>query len=295
MQQWQDFTYSASDGLRLAGRQYGWAHRGAAPVVCLSGLSRNSADFHELALHLANHDETPRRVLTLDYRGRGKSAYDPNWENYSPVVEADDCIQGMTAAGLSHAHIVGTSRGGLIAMLLAGIRPGMMISVTLNDIGPELAGSGLVRIKKSLESDYVAESFEDAAERMKRAGERDFPKRSDADWLHHARKLYKENDGRKGGVIRAYDRNLARTLAAIDLDSPLPTLWPQFAGLNKHPVLLLRGANTDLLEDATVERMRQVHPGMAFANLPDEGHAPDVGLPGTAERIAAFLARAERE
>ena len=289
MQHWRELTYSAFDGLKLAGRCYGWENAKAVPVVCLSGLSRNSRDFHELAMYLSREAETKRRVLTLDYRGRGRSQYDANWQNYNPVIEADDAIQGMVAAGLQHAHFIGTSRGGLICMLLAAMRPGIMQSVILNDIGPEIAGAGLVRIKKTLEAAHSARDWADATERLKLAGERDFPTRSPADWERHARMIYRENDKGKPGLLRDFDPKLNKTLAEIDLDSPLPTMWAQFAGLAKHPLMLIRGKNTDLLDESTVRKMAEMHPGMERIEVPDAGHVPDLGERPIAERVAAFL------
>ena len=288
MEHWRELTYSASDGLKLSGRCYGWVNRAAVPVVCLSGLSRNSRDFHELALYLSAEAQTPRRVLTLDYRGRGRSQYDPNWQNYNLGIEADDAIQGLVAAGLQHGHFIGTSRGGLICMLLAAMRPGIMQSVILNDIGPEIAGAGLVRIKKTLEADHTARDWAEATERLKLAGERDFPKRSLSDWERHARMIYREND-KKPGLVRDFDPKLNKTLAEIDLDSPLPTMWAQFAGLVKHPLMLIRGKNTDLLEESTVQKMAEMHPGMERMEIADAGHVPDLGEKPLAERVAAFL------
>ena len=129
-------TATAPDGLALYGRDYGSRVWSRAPVVCLPGLTRNSADFHELALALSQHNERPRRVLALDYRGRGKSAYDPKWENYDPRVEAGDTLAFLTAAGVHEAFFVGTSRGGLISMGLSAIRPALIKAVILNDIRP---------------------------------------------------------------------------------------------------------------------------------------------------------------
>lgn len=295
MEHWQEFVYSAFDGLKLSGRRYGWENRDAVPVVCLSGLSRNSRDFHELAMYLSSEAETRRRVLALDYRGRGNSQYDRNWQNYNLVVEADDVIQGLVAAGLHHAHFIGTSRGGLICMLLAGMRPGIMQSVVLNDVGPEIAGAGLVRIKKSLEADHTAKDWADAAEQLKLAGERDFPRRSQSDWERHARMIYRENGNApargKPGLVRDFDPKLGKTLAEIDLDSPLPTMWAQFAGLAKRPLMLIRGKNSDLLDEAAVQKMAGMHPSMERIEVPDAGHVPDLGESALAERIASFFDR----
>jgi pimeloyl-ACP methyl ester carboxylesterase len=117
------------------------------PVVCLPGLSRHSADFHELALALASDDDHPRRVLALDYRGRGRSDRDPNWRNYDVRVELNDVLQVLAATGVEQAVFVGTSRGGLITMALSAAQPAMIRAAVLNDIGPVIEGRGLARIR----------------------------------------------------------------------------------------------------------------------------------------------------
>lgn len=284
---WQDFRYTSSDGLTLAGRKYGWEHRDALPAVCLPGLTRNAADFHRLAVHLSQHAQTPRRVLCLEYRGRGRSQYDKNWENYNVLTEADDVVQGMTAAGLQHAAMIGTSRGGLIIMLLAAMKPGLMAKIVLNDVGPEIDGAGLVRIKKTIESGSDAGSWKEAAEQLKSVGKRDFPNYSDEEWERQARLIYREDGGR---LVRNYDPKLVNTLKALDLDTRLPSLWPQFTGLRKMPLMLIRGERTDLLSEQTVEKMQKIHSGMQIVNVPDQGHAPDLGSAGLPERIETFLA-----
>lgn len=288
MAEWQDFRYSSKDGLQLAGRKYGWQHRDAMPVVCLTGLSRNSADFHELAMHLSTKSETPRRVLCLDYRGRGNSDYDKNWENYNVLTEANDVVQGMMAAGLEHALFVGTSRGGLILMALSAMKPSLMRAIVLNDIGPEIDGPGLVRIKKSLEGGLSASNWSEAGQLLKSTGKKHFPKWDDAEWERQAHSVFKQQDGK---LIRNYDPKLLNTLAAIDLDIRLPSLWPQFTGLSKIPMMLIRGERTDLLADSTVSKMRDIHPAMELVRVEDQGHAPDLGSQGLPEKISAFFAK----
>ena len=285
--QWQEFRYTSNDGLELAGRKYGWQHRHALPVLCLPGLTRNSADFHSLAMALSTHEKHPRRVLCLDYRGRGKSAYDPNWENYNPLVEASDVIDGVIAAGLSHVAIVGTSRGGMIALVLAAMRPTMMKAVVLNDIGPELDGPGLVRIKNYIGTAKLPENWAQASQMIGEVGSKHFPNWDDDERLKQARLIYKEQDGK---LIRQYDDGLIKTLTSINLDEPLPTYWPQFDGLKHLPVFLIRGQNSDLLSVETADKMAAVHPGMKFMTVPDQGHAPDLGSGNLPRAIADFVA-----
>ena len=289
-QQWQDFKYTSNDGLALAGREYGWQHKERLPVLCLPGLTRNSADFHEFALHLANHDSNPRRVLCLDYRGRGLSAYDKNWNNYNPLVEATDVIDGVIAAGLHQVALVGTSRGGMIAMVLAAMRPTMMKMVVFNDIGPEIYGPGLVRIKNYIESAMLPHSWEEAAQMLKKIAGKHFPNWDDGECVRQARLIYKQENGK---IIRQYDDGLIKSLSAINLDEPLPTYWPQFAGLEHLPMLLVRGQNSDLLSLDTVHKMQKSNPAMKLITVPNQGHAPDLGSSGLPAAIANFISANE--
>lgn len=288
MAEWEEFSYTAFDGLRLAGRKYGWQHRDRLAVVCLAGLTRNSADFHELAVYLSTAVKTPRRVLTLDYRGRGASEFDKNWENYNVLTEADDVIQGMTAAGVAHAAIIGTSRGGLIAMVLSALRPGVMKAVVLNDIGPEVEASALLRIKNYVQRSRDPNDWQDAAAMLREAAAAQFPKWDDAKWDEQARLIFAEKDGR---IIRRYDPDLGRTMQAIDLDRPMPSLWPQFAGLKNIPLLVIRGKNSDLLSAETAKKMQAMHPDMRLVEIADQGHVPDLGSAGLPRKIASFIER----
>ena len=140
----------AQDGLSLAVRVFESRDGGRLPLLCLPGLSRNSRDFLALGRHFANHAREPRHVFAVDYRGRGLSARDPDWRNYRPLVEAQDALTAAATFGLERAILVGTSRGGIIAMLLGALRPGLIAGVVLNDIGPVIDGRGLARIKRTL-------------------------------------------------------------------------------------------------------------------------------------------------
>jgi len=288
MTQWEDFAYTSSDGLKLAGRKYGWEHRDALPVVCLAGLSRNSADFHELATYLSQEAEEKRRVLALDYRGRGRSQYDKNWENYNVLTEADDAVQGVTAAGLTHAAFVGTSRGGLVIMVLAAMKPGILSKVVFNDIGPEIDGPGLVRIKNMIETSGAVNGWADAARELEKIGRRDFPTRSSEDWENQARLIYREEKGR---LVRDHDPKLAMVMKSFNLDDRLPSLWPQFNGLAKIPLLLIRGELSDLLTVETAGKMQEVLSQMEMITVADQGHAPDLGSGDLPEKIARFIAK----
>ena len=143
---WQDITFTSHDGLRLYARRYGRPDSVRRPVLCLAGLTRNCRDFHDIATALSNHPLYPREVYCLDYRGRGKSDCDPNWRNYTPWIEMIDTLDFMSICGLSKATVLGASRGGIIAMLMAVTRPTAIGAVVLNDIGPVIETAGLARI-----------------------------------------------------------------------------------------------------------------------------------------------------
>ncbi|MEZ5790418.1 MAG: alpha/beta hydrolase [Nitratireductor sp.] len=293
---WVRFDYTASDGLALAGRYYGrdsvGPHAMEMPVVCLPGLTRNSADFHELALHLSRDAEMKRRVLCLDFRGRGMSAHDRNWENYNPLIEAEDTINGLAAAGIEHAAFIGTSRGGLVMMAIAAMRPAIMKAIVLNDIGPEIDGRGLVRIKTYIERGGDHANWSSAVAAMKAAGQSQFPAFDDNDWAKQARLIFEERNGK---IVRRYDPAILNTLKAINLDNPLPSLWPQFNGFSKMPTLAIRGGLSDLLSVEVFEKMAGVSPQLRQITVKDQGHAPDLGSSGLPQKIAAFLAAADQK
>ncbi|MEZ5872487.1 MAG: alpha/beta hydrolase [Nitratireductor sp.] len=291
---WTRFDYRAADGLALAGRYYGRdsvsANSNALPVVCLPGLTRNSADFHELALHLSRDADRKRRVLCLDFRGRGMSAHDRNWENYNPLTEAEDTINGLAAAGIPHAAFVGTSRGGLVMMAIAAMRPAIMKAIVLNDIGPEIDGRGLVRIKTYIERGGDHPNWSSAIAALRAAGQNQFPGLDDNDWAKQARLIFEEHGGK---IVRRYDPAIFNTLKAINLDIPLPSLWPQFSGFSKLPILAIRGGLSDLLSPEVFEKMARTIGQLRQITIKDQGHAPDLGSAGLPEKIASFLASAD--
>jgi pimeloyl-ACP methyl ester carboxylesterase len=282
---------SAPDGLRLHVRCYEPRAAVGLPVICLPGLARTTADFDVLAAALAAESDHPRRVFALDYRGRGQSDYDSNPDNYSVAVELADLIAVLTALNLEPAIFIGTSRGGILAMLLAAVRPGAIAGVVLNDIGPAIEAKGLMRIK-----DYVGKlpqpkDFADAAEIQRGLFGAQFPKLTADDWLASARRSFKDENGR---LVPTYDINLAKTLTAVAADRPIPELWPQFDALACVPVMVIRGMLSDILTKQTVEAMRARHPEIEIAEVPDEGHAPLLADKPTIARIREFLTKSQR-
>jgi pimeloyl-ACP methyl ester carboxylesterase len=282
---------TAQDGLRLHVRSYGPRGGAALPVVCLPGLARTAADFEALATALSNHAVAPRRVLALDSRGRGRSDYDPNAQNYSLPVELSDLVAVLTALEIARAVFVGTSRGGMLTMLLAATRPTVIAGCVLNDIGPVIDIKGVMRIKTYVGKLPPPASFADAAAMLRSLFGSQFPKLSDAEWLAFARRTFKEADG---CLVPDYDPKLASTLEAVDLERPLPDLWKEFDALAGIPVMVVRGGNSDILAPATVEAMRARHPGLEVVEVPDQGHAPLLTEPDIIAHIADFVLRCER-
>lgn len=285
-----DLHVSANDGLKLYTRDYGPRLTSALPVVCLPGLARTSADFHELALVLSKDDKRPRRVLALDYRGRGRSDYDRNWRNYDLKVELADVMQVLTVAGVTEAVVVGTSRGGLITMALAAARPALLRGAVLNDIGPVIEAKGLARIRSYVGRLPTPRDEAEGGEVLKRLFDAQFPRWTDDEWRSLARTTWREMNGR---LVPDYDPNLRRILDDIDLETPIPPLWFVFAGLTGIPVLALRGANSDLLSAETLQAMAEAHPDLEAVTVPDQGHVPALRGRDMIQRIRRFVTKAE--
>jgi pimeloyl-ACP methyl ester carboxylesterase len=282
---------TSQDGLKLHVGTYGWRPATILPVVCLPGLARTGDDFDALATALAGDGEQPRYVVAMDYRGRGRSDYDSNPLNYNFATELADVLAVLTALDLGPAVFVGTSRGGILTMLLASARPTAIAGVVLNDIGPVIDVQGLARIKSYVGNMPEPKSFSDGAEILRRLFASQFPKLSDDDWTAFSRRAFKQQDGR---LLPTYDVRLAKTLEGIDLERPLQPLWTEFDALARVPMMVIRGANSDLLSPATVAAMRARRPDLDAIEVPDQGHAPLLVEPEIISHISAFIARCER-
>jgi pimeloyl-ACP methyl ester carboxylesterase len=281
---------TAPDGLRLHVRDYGDRRSPRLPMVCLPGLSRTAEDFDVLATAIAAKATEPRRVLALDYRGRGLSDYDRNPGHYAIHVELADVIAVLVACGAAPAVILGTSRGGLLAMALATKQPGAVAGAVLNDIGPVIETRGLARIKGHVGKLPEPRNFEEGADILRRISGSQFPNLGAADWLAAAKRTWREQKGR---LITTYDPALARNLATMYRDRPLPAMWPQFEALAKVPVMVIRGAHSDILSSETVAAMQTRHPELDVLMIPDQGHAPLLAEPDIIARIAQFATKCD--
>ena len=284
---WQDIYLASFDDLRLHVRHYPALGKGGRPAICLPGLTRNARDFHHLASYLSHHPERPRDVYCIDYRGRGGSQRDRSWRNYTPFVELLDTLDFMTTQELHRAAIIGTSRGGIIAMMMAVLRPTAIGVVVLNDIGPVIETTGLARIMGYVGRMKLPRSWDEAAAQLRDLHEHYFPALESWQWEDMARAVY---DERKGRPARSYDGRLALTLRSIDLGQRGPDLWPQFAALGPFPALAIRGANSDMLSIETLEAMEEQHPNLRTFTVRDQGHAPLLNDADSVETIGSFLA-----
>ena len=287
----QVIRYRAQDGLLLAARIFTPDRPAGLPVLCLPGLSRNSRDFAALGLFFSRHVEEPRHVVALDYRGRGLSEADPDWRKYTPSQEANDVLAGAAALGIESAIVVGTSRGGLIAMLIGALRPGLLAGVVLNDIGPVIEPAGLARIKAYLSERSTVRTWEEAAAAVRAATGDRFPALSGEDWLAFAQATFRRGDD--GPLQPDFAPNLLRSVEALDPSAGLPPLWPQFEALARVPVLAIRGEHSDLFSAETMAEMARRHPDLEQLTVPGQGHAPLLRDAPTLERIRAFARRCE--
>jgi pimeloyl-ACP methyl ester carboxylesterase len=277
---------TAQDGLRLHVRDYGPHISPALPIVCLPGLTRTTADFDALGAALAGGSPA-RRVVAIDARGRGRSDYDANPENYNLAVELGDVVTVLTALEIGAAVFIGSSRGGILTMLLGVAHPTAIAGVVLHDIGPVIERKGLARLKSYVGKLPQPRSFAEGSEILCRLFDVQFPKLTAEQWLAAAERTWRLDDGE---LVPTYDVHLARTLAEVDIERPLPAMWNEFDALLSLPILTIHGANSDILSAATVAAMTARHPGMACIEVADEGHVPILDGAALIGRIADFIA-----
>jgi pimeloyl-ACP methyl ester carboxylesterase len=270
--------FTTSDGISLA-----WEEEGAGqPVLCLPGLSRNARDFDDLAAALSGRV----RLIRLTFRGRGKSDR-ADWRSYAVPVEARDTVEFLDHLGIPRATIVGTSRGGLVAMFMAATVKDRLSGVLLNDVGPELAPEGLATIMTYLGVAPRAKDFASVVAALKARMSPAFPGLDDARWMTLAHRWF---DDVEGVPALNYDASLRDAFEAV-ADAPAVDLWPLFDALDGVPLALVRGANSDLLTAASAVTMQARRPDMIFAEVPDRGHVPFLDEPEAVAALDALLAR----
>ena len=273
----------SKDGLSLYSRVYDAAGSTAAPVLCLPGLTRNSKDFEDLALHLS-----PRyRVICPDLRGRGLSAPDPVWQNYHSGTYLADLAGLVAGLGVQRLTVIGTSLGGLLAMSLPAFLPGIIAGVVLNDIGPEIDPVGVARIKAYAGKLPPVRSWDEAVAQLRAMYGAAWPGLSDDTWARLARRSYREDATRT--PILECDPKVGEALRAAP--AAAGDLWPLWAQLGTLPVLAIRGALSDILSASTFARMQREKPDLVPLTVASRGHVPLLDEPECLAAIDALLAR----
>ena len=277
-----DHFYDSTDSLRLYYREYRAGQPGWLPVLCLPGLTRNSRDFADLAEHLSSRHQ----VLAPDLRGRGLSARDPDPTHYQLTTYVQDALTLLDSCGIERVLIVGTSLGALMGMVMA-TRPDRVGGVVLNDAGPELELAGLLRIASYAGKRPPVKSWAEAAAQARQINQAALPELTEAQWLDYARRTYRENAA--GVPVPDVDPKIA---VAFNTPPAGPLqMWPLYAAIRAVPMLVLRGALSDLLSAATVERMVREKPDLEHVTVPNRGHAPMLDEPECLQAIDAFLTR----
>ncbi|MBM2576087.1 alpha/beta hydrolase [Jannaschia sp. Os4] len=263
--------FKTSDGLRLVYDDDG----DGTPILCLSGLTRNAEDFEPVLPYLLGE----HRVIRLDYRGRGRSQRAPDWRDYTVPTEARDVVELLDHLGLPQAAILGTSRGGLIAMALALTHKARLTGVCLVDIGPELDAAGLDAIVDYVGRPPEARTLDEAALMLatQMEGFRDVPAER---WREEAARRYRDTGD---GLELRYDARLGEAIKAGA--APAADLWPLFDALAGLPLALIRGAESDLLSRVTADEMARRRPDMVVAHVPGRGHVPFLDEPEALEAL----------
>jgi pimeloyl-ACP methyl ester carboxylesterase len=276
-----EYWFDSHDGLRLFSRVYSGARADAPVVLCLHGLMRNSRDFGDLAGHLAAR----YRVIVPDIRGRGLSDRDPNFNNYTIPVYLQDVATLLAGLGVTRASIVGTSMGGLMAMGLAATQPALVARIVLNDVGPEVDPVGLARIRGYAGKTAPVKSWAEAIAQTRTLYGAAWPGLPDSRWEQIVRLSYRVNaDG-----VPEVDADPLISEPLKDTRAVAPDLWPLWKSLEA-PILAIRGASSDILSAATLERMQREKPDLRTLTVANRGHTPLLDEPEAVAAIDEFLA-----
>lgn len=277
--QYTDGYWWSNDGLRLHFRDYpGDAAR--PPILCIPGLTRNARDFEHVARRLAGD----WRVICVDLRGRGESAYAKDPMTYVPLTYVQDLEALLNTLNIDRFVSIGTSLGGLVTMLMAGLKPGCIAGALLNDIGPELDPRGLERIRTSVGRTHSWPTWVHAARDLAEAQAIIYPSYKLEDWLVYAKRVCRLTQ--QGRVVLDYDMGIAEPmkLATEPFD-----LWPSFEALGDVPVAILRGGLSDLLSEPTAREMARRLPHARLTTVPGVGHAPALSEPAATRALGALL------
>lgn len=274
-----DHYFATQDNIQLFYRVIEPQSSETAPtVLCLPGLTRNHRDFDALAQILGHKF----RLICPDLRGRGHSEFDPDTTNYHLETYLNDLLQLLAAEDVGEFSVIGTSLGGILAMILAQFFPGLLKSVVLNDVGGYVPEAAMAAIAKYVQAAGPESAWSDATDTIKQNFQAAFTDLDEAQWLAMAKRLYIE--AKDGSILPDYDLALKQMVQVTEID-----LWPQFDNLKEVPTLLVRGQNSELLSENTVAEMLAVKPDMQWFEVPNRGHAPFLDEAIAVEHIQAFL------
>lgn len=272
--------FRTDDGLNVYFRDFGGQNDGT-PIICLPGLTRNSRDFEDLANYLADR----RRVLTIDFRGRGFSDHDPNWKNYHPGTYVNDVWTLLDSLDIPKVIVVGTSLGGLCAMAMAAQHGERLAGVVMNDIGPEINPAGLARVQEYTGRVEPVSTWQEAAGQTRQIYGEWLPGLTDKDYEKMAWKAYREDDN---GVPRLdIDNNIGRAVREVGAQKGDP--WQFYAALKDKPVMLLWGVLSDILTEDIIDKMKMAKPDLDVIPVPNRGHVPLLDEPECLAAIDEFI------
>lgn len=273
--------FTTSDGLRLHVEDANNDRGAGQPVLCLAGLTRNARDFDFVASHLDGV-----RLIRMDYRGRGQSDRAADFSTYNVGREMMDAVELLDHLGVDRATVLGTSRGGLVAMAMAATVPQRLAGVVLNDVGPVIEPGAIARIMDYVGRKPAFAGLDAAAQGLAAFYAAEFPGVPMDRWRQMAEAQYEVTET---GLDLRYDPALRDALTAQAEAGPPPDLWPMFEALNPIPTGVIRGGNSDLLSRETVADMKARHPGLIAAEVPDRGHAPFLDEPESLALIRRIL------
>ena len=278
-----DVWYQSQDGLKLYARDYNQACPAGSPVIlCMHGLTRNSADFEEIA----NMLKSQYRLVVVDQRGRGRSAYDPDSSRYTPATYVKDMFTLIDFLELDDIVLMGTSMGGLMSMIMHASDASKLKATIINDIGPDLSPEGIERIKGYLGQSEPLDNWDMAAEQTKRINQVAFPNEAEDFWIRFTKRIYSEQEN--GTIQLAYDPRIAEPFNQGDGAAEVD-LWPIFNVMAKKPTLVVRGELSDLLSRECVNKMKNTSNNVSAIEVKGVGHAPLLNEQESIEAIRLFL------
>ncbi|KQM67922.1 alpha/beta hydrolase [Sphingomonas sp. Leaf17] len=275
----------SNDGLRLHYRDYAGGADGRPPILCLPGLTRNARDFDGIASRLAGD----WRVIAVDFRGRGDSAFSKDPMTYAPLTYVQDVEALLTELKVDRFIAFGTSLGGIVTMLLAGTAREKLVGALLNDIGPEIDPSGLSRIRSYVGKGSACPTWMHAARAVAEANGDAYPGYAIEDWLAMAKRLYRLNSA--GRIVLDYDMKIAEPFRVPGNEAG-PDMWRALASLRDVPTLIVRGERSDVLQARTADRMVAELNDVELATVPGVGHTPMLTEAVLEDPVDRLLSRA---